>query len=92
MSDFDFITHKASDFQHFHGSQKEDVHYGRNRHPLSAEERELQRRAVGKLRAMDRELERALRRGDGKWSDELKRRDSAQRELDDLVQTYARRI
>lgn len=91
MSDFDFITYKQSDFRHFHGSQSENVHYGRrNRHPLSAEDRELQRRAVGKLRAMDRELERAQKRGDGNWSDALKCRDAAQRELDYLVLTYAR--
>lgn len=91
MSDFDFITYKEGDFRHFHGSQSENVHFGHGRHPLSKEDRELQRRAVGKLRAMDRELERAQKRGDGNWSETLRRRDAAQRELDYLVQTYARR-
>ncbi|QND63910.1 hypothetical protein HB777_08330 [Mesorhizobium loti] len=91
MSDFDFITHTEGDHQHFHGSQKENVHHGRNKHPLPAEIRELQRRAAGKLRAMERELLRAQKRGDGNWNEELKRHDAAKRELDEVKALYAYR-
>lgn len=67
MSDFDFVTYKERDYRYYHGTRKENVHHGRNRHPLDASTRDKMTKLGNELGFWEREERRRRRNGGAFW-------------------------